>query len=178
MIYIALGANLLWQGYGRETTLRCAVDAMRRRGLEIVDGSPVYITAPVPVSDQPWFRNAVVALDDGPEAHDLLAILNEIEHAFGRERSVANAPRILDLDILDYHDKVIAENNLEIPHPRMQERAFVLYPLRDLDAHWLHPLDGVHIRHYIDMLPATQEIRQLDTPPVHLCSDAREAADV
>ena len=178
MIYIALGANLDWKGMSPDMTLRFAVDAMRSRGLEITGGSPVYITAPVLVSDQPWFHNAVVALDEGPDAHDLLAILNDIEKAFGRERSVANAPRILDLDILDYHDEVIADNNLEIPHPRMQERGFVLYPLRDIDPHWLHPIDGVHIRHYIDMLPAEQEIRKLDTAPVHYSAEAQEVADV
>ena len=178
MIYIALGANLQWKGASPEITLRCAVDAMRDHGLEIINGSPVYINAPVPVSDQPWFYNAVVALENAPGPDDLLNILNDIEHAFGRERSVANAPRILDLDIIAYNDDVIAQGNLGIPHPRLQDRAFVLYPLRDIDPHWLHPIDGVHIRHYIDMLPPEQEIRQLDAPPVHQGAYQQEAVDV
>ena len=178
MIYIALGANLEWQGRSPETTLRFAVDAMRSRGLVIADGAPVYVTAPVPVSDQPWFHNSLVVLEDGPEPHALIKTLNDIEHAFGRERSEPNAPRILDLDIVAYHDDVIAEDNLEIPHPRMQDRAFVLYPLRDIDPHWLHPIDGVPIRHYIDMLPPEQEIQQLDAPPVHYSTQDGEAANV
>jgi 2-amino-4-hydroxy-6-hydroxymethyldihydropteridine diphosphokinase len=178
MIYIALGANLEWRGCSPAITLRCAVDAMREHRLSIVSGSPLYITAPVPVSDQPWFHNAVVALEEGPPPHELLQTLNEIEAGFGRERGAPNAPRILDLDIIAYHDEVIVDDRLEIPHPRMQERAFVLCPLRDLDPRWLHPIDGVAIRHYIDMLPPEQEIQRLSAPPVHHSAHRSEAINV
>lgn len=95
--------------------------------------SPLYRSAPVDAPGQADFVNAVAALDTGLSAPQLLEALQGIEAASGRERPFANAPRTLDLDLLLYGDAVLSSPRLQLPHPRMHERAFVLRPLLDLD---------------------------------------------
>ena len=101
-----------------------------RRGPPV---SPWYRTAPIPASDQPWYVNAVaeVATDLAPDA--LLARLHEVEDAFGRVRTVPNAARLIDLDLLDFNGETAAEGpgRATLPHPRMEGRAFVLRPLTE-----------------------------------------------
>ena len=97
---------------------------------------------------------------------ELLALLQKIEHDFGRVRSVPNAPRSLDLDIVAYGDRVVTEGAPLLPHPRMHARAFVLLPLQDLAPDWLHPQSGRPIADLIADLgrlddPEGQEIRLL-----------------
>ncbi|HEV2447582.1 MAG TPA: 2-amino-4-hydroxy-6-hydroxymethyldihydropteridine diphosphokinase, partial [Candidatus Sulfopaludibacter sp.] len=100
----------------------------------LVGRSGLYSTEPVGFAEQPRFLNAVVALETGLEPRALLGALLGIEKEFGRDRSSAirNGPRTLDLDILVYGDERISEAGLEIPHPRMKERDFVLIPLVEL----------------------------------------------
>ena len=129
LAYIALGANLddpLGQ-------LRAALDAVAALpDSRMLRTSSFYRTAPVGAPGQPDYLNAVAALETtfAPEA--LLAALLAIEHDFGRQRAYRNAPRTLDLDLLLYDDLVIDRPQLQIPHPRLHLRAFVLYPLADL----------------------------------------------
>lgn len=132
--YIGLGANL----GERWPTLRQAV--LRLRGLGVVEAiSPVYDTAPVGFADQPSYLNATLRLatDLGPEA--LLAGLLQIEQDLGRVRTFPNAPRTIDLDLLFYDDAVIDHPDVVVPHPRVQERAFVLVPLSDIAPDLWHP---------------------------------------
>lgn len=98
----------------------------------VVRCSSLYRTAPVGYLEQPDFINAVARIDTTLDPHRLLAALLEIEERHGRVRSVPNAPRTLDLDILLYGDRTIDERGLSIPHPRMHERAFVLVPLAEI----------------------------------------------
>jgi 2-amino-4-hydroxy-6-hydroxymethyldihydropteridine diphosphokinase len=118
----------------------------------------------VPVSDQPWYINAVaeVATGLGPDA--LLATMHRVEDDFGRVRSVRNAPRFVDLDLLDY-DSIAKDLNqigiCTIPHVRLQERAFVLLPLRDIAPGWRHPLTGAAIDALIEALPPGQSAERL-----------------
>jgi 2-amino-4-hydroxy-6-hydroxymethyldihydropteridine diphosphokinase len=130
--FVGLGSNL----GDREGTLRAAVG--RLGGLqetEVVRVSTFRNTEPVGKVDQPRFLNGAVELDTGLSARVLLGALLELERAFGRDRSTAppRGPRTLDLDLLLYGDEVIDEPGLEVPHPRMHERAFVLEPLVELD---------------------------------------------
>ncbi len=131
--YIALGANLpSWAG-PPDSTLCRAAERLQALG-RVTARSSLYSTAPVGFAEQPRFVNAVVALETELEAHDLLEKLLEIEKEFGRDRSVEirNGPRTLDLDILLAGDLEVKEPGLELPHPRLAARAFVLVPLHEI----------------------------------------------
>ena len=126
--YVGIGANL---GDAQANVL----DAVRR--LALLDGtallqtSGLYRTAPID-SSGPDYVNAVACIDTSYDPYELLAALQAIELAHGRERPYRNAPRTLDLDLLLYGDQVIATESLTVPHPRMHERAFVLAPLAEV----------------------------------------------
>lgn len=108
----------------------------------VVQCSSLYRTAPVGYLDQPDFINAVARIETALDPHRLLAALLEIETRYGRVRSVLNAPRTLDLDILLYGDRTIGERGLNVPHPRMHERAFVLVPLAEIAPEIVIPGHG------------------------------------
>jgi 2-amino-4-hydroxy-6-hydroxymethyldihydropteridine diphosphokinase len=131
--YIGMGSNLASVAGEPEATLAAAAGRLESLG-RVVRRSSLYSTAPVGLADQPRFLNAVVALETGLEPRRLLEGLLRIEQEFGRDRSSAirNGPRTLDLDILVFGDERISEPGLEIPHPRMLERDFVLVPLIEL----------------------------------------------
>jgi len=164
-VFIALGANLEHPVYGApRRALEAALDELvRRGGVVIRQVSPWYRTAPVPASDQPWYVNAVAEIetDLGPDA--LLARLHEVEDAFGRVRTVPNAARLIDLDLLDFHGEIAAggPGRAILPHPRMEGRAFVLKPLADLTPSWRHPRTGASIQALLAALPADQVIERL-----------------
>lgn len=126
--YVAIGANL---GDARQA-VEDAIGALGRLPQSrLVARSSLYTTAPVDAGG-PDFINAVVALDTDLAPHDLLAKLQAIETAAGRERPYRNAPRTLDLDLLMHGDRVLDTPTLTLPHPRMQQRAFVLVPLAEI----------------------------------------------
>jgi 2-amino-4-hydroxy-6-hydroxymethyldihydropteridine diphosphokinase len=161
-IYISLGANLSNPVHGAPLqTLAAAVRALEVAGFTIVRRSPWYESAPIPASDQPWFVNGVVEIgsDLAPEA--LLQSLHRVETAFGRLRSEPNAPRTLDLDLLDYAG-IIRTGDIPpiLPHPRLSDRAFALLPLRDIAPDWRHPVSGIAIGALIAALPPGQQIRK------------------
>lgn len=133
--YIALGANLAsWVG-PPEVTLAAATARLGELG-RVIARSSFYSTEPVGFAEQPRFTNAVVALETSLAPNALLNELLGIEKQYGRDRSAGfpNGPRTLDLDILLIDDLRIHEPGLEIPHPRLAERAFVLVPLKDIAA--------------------------------------------
>lgn len=127
--YIALGANL---GDARETVRLAMAGLDRLPETRLLRTSSLYLTAPVGLLDQPDFINAVAAVETTLPAADLLQALLEAEHQQGRVRSIANAPRTLDLDILLYCDLVLDTPALTLPHPRLHLRAFVLEPLAEI----------------------------------------------
>jgi len=160
-IYVGLGANLPSPRHGPpKATLEAALAALAARGIAILKRSRWYESAPVPRSDQPWFVNAVIEVKTDLAPRDLLAQLNEIEAVFGRARAQANAPRIIDLDLLAYGETVNPGPTPPVlPHPRMATRAFVLLPLQEVAPHWRHPSLGRDIDSLIADLPSGQEIR-------------------
>lgn len=156
MILIALGANLpSHHGTPRQTIFK-SLEHLKTRGVEVLSCSPIFLTAPVPISDQPWYHNAValVKTDLGP--HELLSALHETEAAFGRVRSVRNEARVLDLDLLDYHGQVIDDTALTLPHPRMHLRSFVLLPLYKIAPNWGHPILHTGVREMLRALPQSE----------------------
>ncbi len=168
MIVIGIGANLVHPEYGSpRRTCGAALSMLETRSIDIVKCSKWYRTAPVLApddtqSEQPWYINGAAAVDTGLGAHALLRELLEVEQTFGRVRSVANAPRTLDLDIILYNDQSFNDAGLNIPHPRMHERAFVLYPLKDLNPGWRHPENGLSIDDMISELPEDQSFEALE----------------
>ena len=158
-IFIGAGANLAHERYGSpRQTLEAALGELGRRGVRTVRLSPWYRTAPIPASDQPWFENAVAEVETALPADALLAELHAVEAAFGRARTVPNAARPIDLDLLDYRGEIAAggAGKATLPHPRMAGRAFVLRPLADLAPAWRHPVTGQPIRELLAALPADQ----------------------
>jgi len=166
MIIIGLGGNLPSARFGSpQATLNAALAALEEQGLRVTARSRWYESAPVPLTDQPWFVNGVAAVETDLSPKALLALLLATEQHFGRVRSVPNAARIIDLDLLLYHDEVINDaEGLIIPHPRLHERAFVLLPLRDIAPDWRHPVLGLPLDDFIRRLPADQMIRPMADP--------------
>jgi len=127
--FVALGANL-------EDPVQQVRHAITELGsiehTQVLAVSSLYRTAPVGYADQPDFINAVAKLRTGLSPHELLDALHAIEDRHGRRRSVRNAPRTLDLDLLLYGIRIVREGDLTLPHPRMHERAFVLMPLLEI----------------------------------------------
>lgn len=126
---------------------------MLREIVQVAAVSSIYETEPVGFADQPNFWNIVVQISTQLPPPALLEQLIRIEQRMGRERSFRNAPRIIDLDILLYGDVVLDVAGLELPHPRMTERAFVLKPLVELDPNLAHPVTG---RRFSDILARGQ----------------------
>ena len=158
MILIALGANLPSCHGSPEDTLRAASVHLEDAGVRVVRASSIWLTAPVPVSDQPWYRNAVLRVETELSAQELMALLHKIEDDFGRVRRERNAARCLDLDLLAYGDKVFSEGDFLLPHPRMHQRAFVLMPLREVAPTWVHPVLRVSVSKMIEDMPEGQDI--------------------
>ncbi|CAN5894435.1 2-amino-4-hydroxy-6-hydroxymethyldihydropteridinediphosphokinase [soil metagenome] len=163
-VFIALGANLDHPTYGGpRRVLEAALSELSRRGVTVHRVSPWYRTAPVPASDQPWYVNAVAEVATDLPADGLLAVLHQVEDLYGRARSVANAARVIDLDLLDFRGLTASggPGRAILPHPRLQDRAFVLRPLADLAPAWHHPATGLAIGALLSALPADQVIERL-----------------
>jgi 2-amino-4-hydroxy-6-hydroxymethyldihydropteridine diphosphokinase len=128
LAYIGLGANL---GDAAETLAAATTALAALPATQLRARSSLYRSAPIDAAG-PDYLNAVVALETRLEPHELLRALQSIEDAHGRRRPYRHAPRVLDLDLLLYGDRQIADAALTVPHPRMRERAFVLLPLREL----------------------------------------------
>ena len=144
MILIGLGANIPSPAGPPEATLKAALNALTERRIQIASVSHAYRTPAWPVPSDPEYVNQVAALITPLPPAELLAILHEVEMSFGRKRSEKNAPRTLDLDLLDYDGRVEL-GPPELPHPRLESRSFVLIPLRDVAPAWRHPVSGCSV---------------------------------
>jgi len=134
-IYLALGSNV----GDRAENLRTALRLLEEAPVRLTRKSSVYETAPVDFLDQAWFLNAVVAAETDLPALDLLRALRSIETRMGSKKAFAKGPRLIDLDILLYGDETIATPELQVPHPRMLQRNFVLVPLAEIAPTLRHP---------------------------------------
>ncbi|MBL8706889.1 MAG: 2-amino-4-hydroxy-6-hydroxymethyldihydropteridine diphosphokinase [Rhodospirillales bacterium] len=154
--YLAIGSNL----GDRVGNLRRAV-AMLAPEIVLVASSPLYETAPAYVVDQPRFVNGALKVETALAPRALLTKLKDIEQAVGRQPGLRYGPRIVDLDILFYGDTVSAEDDLEIPHPRLAERLFVLRPLADIAPGLLHPVLKRTVAHLHEALADDPAMKQM-----------------
>ena len=159
MILIAIGSNLPHPVYGTPLNVcEAAVMAIADIECHATAVSRWYRSAPVPRSDQPDFVNGVISVETEIPPARLLQKLHDIEDEFGRVRGQPNAARTLDLDLLAYGE--VVENGQKppiLPHPRLTERAFVLYPLQDVAPEWQHPVSRASVLALIKNLPTGQK---------------------
>jgi 2-amino-4-hydroxy-6-hydroxymethyldihydropteridine diphosphokinase len=152
VILIALGANLPSSAGLPAATLRAALAGLEAQGVKILSVSSFYETPAWPNPAQPPFVNTVAVVKTTLQPVELLTLLHGMETAFGRLRSAANAPRTLDIDLLDYDGRVMTEG-VVLPHPRMTGRSFVLIPLAEIAPDWHDPVSGQSVRDLLAALP-------------------------
>lgn len=143
-VYIALGTNL----GERLSNLSAAIAALAPK-VTVLAESYIYETPPWGYENQPAFLNKVIKAETGLEPGSLLEYLKQIEVGLGREKSVRWGPRLIDLDILFYDNLIIDTPPLVIPHPRLQERAFVLVPLADIASEFMHPIFRKSVKEFL-----------------------------
>jgi 2-amino-4-hydroxy-6-hydroxymethyldihydropteridine diphosphokinase len=134
-IYLSLGSNL----GDREANLRAAIAALPDAGVRVTRVSSLYETEPVDFLEQPWFLNCVVEGETELKPLGLLRALREIEAKMGSKKLVAKGPRLMDMDILLYGQETMDTPELQVPHPRMHLRRFVLVPLAEIAPEVRHP---------------------------------------
>jgi 2-amino-4-hydroxy-6-hydroxymethyldihydropteridine diphosphokinase len=149
-VYLGLGSNV----GDRERNLQRALEQMEAPDLHIVRASPIYETEPVDYTQQPWFLNQVAEAETELFPMQLLARVGRVERALGRVRGIPKGPRIIDIDILFFGRAAVRTAKLEIPHPGIPGRRFVLMPLTDLAPDLRHPVTRETVREMLDAAPA------------------------
>jgi 2-amino-4-hydroxy-6-hydroxymethyldihydropteridine diphosphokinase len=152
MILIGLGANLPSHAGSPADTLRAALVELARYGVTPLKVSRIYKSPAWPDPRDPAYANAIARVSTTLSPGQLMTRLHETETAFGRHRSARNAPRTLDLDLLDYEGRV-EQGPPILPHPRIAERAFVLVPLEDIAPDWVDPVSGRSVSEILSALP-------------------------
>jgi 2-amino-4-hydroxy-6-hydroxymethyldihydropteridine diphosphokinase len=171
MIVIALGANLPSKSGPPIETMNAALVRLRRHGIKTLLRSSFYLADAVPAGSGPRYHNAAAIVDApfGPAA--LMQTLQSTEIWFGRRRLTRNEPRLLDLDLIDFHGLQMgwdveimasgAVSGLVLPHPRAHLRGFVLRPIKEIAPGWKHPVFGKSAFELLEMGPNTQKITRL-----------------
>jgi 2-amino-4-hydroxy-6-hydroxymethyldihydropteridine diphosphokinase len=153
-VYLSLGSNI----GDRDQNLNDAIAALVDAEVEVRRVSSIYETEPVDLREQPWFLNCVVEAQTKLTPLDLLHAVRAIEARMGSEKLVVKGPRLIDLDILLYGDKTIDTPELQVPHPRMHLRRFVLAPLAEIAPRARHPRLG---QSAAEMLASTADKSQV-----------------
>jgi len=155
-VYLGLGSNL----GDRAAHLSEARDRLQVCGVQIERASSLYETEPRDLRHQPWFLNQVLEASTDLFPRQLLSRIQKIEREMGRRKIVPKGPRIIDIDILFIGDSVVDTDNLQIPHPHLAERRFVLEPLAELAPDLRHPVTAQTIREMLARV-MTQSVRKL-----------------
>ncbi len=164
MIVIGIGSNLPGPFGSSASVVEAAFAALDTGPVRVTRRSRQWRTRPVPDHGEPWFVNAIAIVETSLKPEDLLAHLLVIEAGFGRTREYRNAPRTLDLDLIDY-DGIVSAGVPCLPHPRLESRAFVLRPLADVAPGWRHPASGLALGELIALLPEDQTAEAIDAAP-------------
>ena len=164
MILIGLGANLAGPAGDPRAQVLAALAALPGEGIRVARRSRLWRSPAWPDPRDPAFVNAVVRVESALDPAALLAALHRVEAALGRVRGAPNAPRAIDLDLLDLDGLVRASPPPVLPHPRLAERGFVLRPLAELAPGWRHPADGRAISDLLAALPSHDGVEPLEAP--------------
>ena len=155
--YLSLGSNL----GDRAAFLNEALQRLETAGAHVVRQSSIHETEPQDFGEQPWFLNMAVEVETDLTPMELLAVIQKIETEMGRQRTIPKGPRTIDLDILFYENLILKTPELEIPHPRLTQRLFVLDPLTEIAPDLQSPVTGKAVRE----LRAALTIRSEAPPP-------------
>jgi 2-amino-4-hydroxy-6-hydroxymethyldihydropteridine diphosphokinase len=154
-IYLSLGSN---KG-DRARYIARAIEALGACGVKVSRRSSLYETEPVETSSKSWFLNCVLKAETELLPPQLMHRLLDIERALGRRRRVPRGPRVIDMDVLLYDDRVVSSEQLEIPHPRMAERRFVLVPFAEIAPEVRHPVFKKTIAELLADTPDRSDVR-------------------
>ena len=151
IIYLGIGSNL----GDRFKNIEKAKISLTENQITIIKSSSYYVTPSWPNKNYPKFLNIVLKIKTNLDVINLLNICKKIEKSLGRKKKSKNSPRECDIDILDYNQTNNISKNINLPHPRMHKRNFVLIPLFEIDKNWIHPKSRQHIKSLIFTLSNT-----------------------
>ena len=157
-VYLSLGSNL----GERAKNLRAAIAALADAGVRLGKVSSFYETEPVDLREQPWFLNCAVEGKTELPPSALLKKLREIETRMGSKKLIAKGPRLIDVDILLYGGETIDTPELQVPHPRMHSRRFVLVPLQEIAPQAVHPSLKRTVKQLLEETPDLSAVRRFD----------------
>ena len=157
--YIGVGSNIGDKAHRCEQGI---AEILKVDRTTLLARSSLYKTQPVGHLPQDWFVNGVIKIETDLEALDLLRSMKEIENRLGRRKTFHWGPRTLDLDLLLFDDQIIDTEDLSVPHPRIQERQFVLIPLAEIDHHLIHPVLKKSVQELLDNFKQDQGVQKLD----------------
>lgn len=156
--YLSLGSNM----GDRAKNLRLAIEKLPHAGVQTTKVSSFYETEPVDLREQAWFLNCAVEVETHFDASMLLRALREIEAKMGSRKLVAKGPRLIDMDILLYGHETIDTPELQLPHPRMHLRRFVLVPLAEIAPEAFHPILKKNVKQLLDETPDQSIVKRFN----------------
>jgi 2-amino-4-hydroxy-6-hydroxymethyldihydropteridine diphosphokinase len=157
-VYLSVGSNV----GDRAKNLRAAMDELPHAGVAVKKVSSFYETEPVDLREQPWFLNCAVEAETHFDAMTLLRSLREIETKMGSKKLVAKGPRLIDMDILLYGSETMDTPELQVPHPRMHLRRFVLVPLAEIAPEAVHAALKMTVAQLLERTPDHSAVRKLE----------------
>ena len=152
MIYLNIGSNLSSLFGDKIDNIVKSISLLKKLNVKIFDISNIYQTPSYPIRSFPKFNNVTIKLESSIKPNDFFIEMKKIEKKIGRIKSPKNQPRVCDIDIIDYNGLILTNSNLQIPHPRMHKRNFVLYPLKDVSPEWQHPVFKKKIDYFFKQL--------------------------